>query len=105
MRGGAIGGSPPLVQEARLVAGEAASVAAVPLPGGRHFVPDSAVEVDVVAPGLAGSGVCDVGVQRVAVVRELLRAVGSLDRADRPGRPGLAAAVPVTGGQYTAQLP
>ena len=33
-----------------------------PASGGRHFVPESAVEVEVVPPGLAGSGVADVGV-------------------------------------------
>jgi hypothetical protein len=42
------------------------------LPGGRYFEPEAAVEVEVVAPGLAGSGVGDVGVERVPVVNELV---------------------------------
>jgi hypothetical protein len=42
------------------------------LPGGRHFVPEPAVEVEVIAPRLAGGGVADVGVQRVPVVGELV---------------------------------
>src|SRR5438477_1042254 len=50
--------------------------------GNTDLMPQPAVEVEVVAPGLAGSGVADVGVQRVPVVSELLRAVASLDRAD-----------------------
>jgi len=62
---------PRSAPSARLVPGEVTSVA-VPLPGGRHFVPEPAVEVEVVAPGLAGSGVGDVGVQRVPVVGELV---------------------------------
>src|SRR5947209_683316 len=66
---------------ARLVPAEVTSVA-VPLPGDRHVVPEPAVEVEVVAPGLAGSSVADVGVERMPVVGELLRAVGSPDRAD-----------------------
>ena len=49
---------------------------AVPRPflcsaGGGHLVPKPTVQVDVVARGLAGSGVSDVGVERVAVVGHL----------------------------------
>jgi hypothetical protein len=56
--------------------------------GDTDLVPKSAVEVEVVASGLAGSGVADVGVQRVPVVGELFSAVGSLDRGDPAWRSG-----------------
>ena len=65
------------------------SALAVPSAGG-HLVPDSAVQVEVVAPGLAGGGVADVGVQRMAVVGELVRAVGTGDRGDLAGQAELA---------------
>src|SRR6266702_7342549 len=51
-------------------------------PGDRHLVPQAAVEVEVVALGLAGGGVADVGVQRVPVGGELTGATGPGDRAD-----------------------
>src|SRR5215470_9019117 len=74
-----------------------------------HLVPEPAVEVEVVAEGLAGDGVADIGVQRVPVVGGLGGAVGPLDRAERAddaracrGGPGrrrpVARADPVTGG-------
>src|SRR6266536_2337090 len=53
-----------------------------PSPGNTHLTPESAVQVEIVAPGLPGGRVADVGVQRMPVVGELGRAVGSLDRAD-----------------------
>ena len=40
-----------------------------------HFVPEAAVQVQSVAPGLARSGVADVGVQGMVVVGGLERAV------------------------------
>lgn len=52
-----------------------------PSPGGRHFVPAAAVEVEVVAIGLARSRIADVGVQRAPVVGELERAVSPLYRS------------------------
>ena len=61
----------PQRARAGLVRGEVTSVA-IALPGGGHFVPEAAVEVEVVAAGLAGGGVADVGVQRVPVVGELV---------------------------------
>src|ERR1035437_8509669 len=39
--------------------------------GRGHLVPKPAVQVDVVASGLAGRGVADVGVERMAVVGDL----------------------------------
>src|SRR5262249_59966503 len=50
-----------------------------------HLVPEPAVEVEVVAEGLAGGGVAGVGVQRVPVVSGLGGAVGPLDRAQLAG--------------------
>jgi hypothetical protein len=67
--------------------------------GDGHFVPQAAVEVEVVAEGLAGGGVAGVGVQRVPVVGDLGAAVGSLIVPSLPGMPELAVGVPVTGGQ------
>src|SRR6266487_906747 len=53
-----------------------------PSPGNTDLMPESAVQVEVVAPGLAGGRIADVGVQRMPVVCELLGAVGSPDRAN-----------------------
>src|SRR6185312_16995772 len=70
---------------------------------GADFVPVAAVEVDLVAAGLARGVVADVGVQRVAVVGRLRVAAGSLDRAElagrhaRPGRGGADDGRPVGG--------
>ena len=57
-----------------------------PLWRGRYLIPESAVEVEVVAAGLAGRGVADVGVQRVPVVGELHGAAGPADGADPAGQ-------------------
>src|SRR5690348_1652168 len=64
------------------------------LPGDAHLVPQAAVEVEVVAPGLVGSAVADVGVQRMPVVGELTGAAGPGDRADpaRQARAGCGGA-------------
>src|ERR1700733_5395874 len=72
------------------------------LPGDGHFVPQAAVEVEVVAPGLAGGAVADVGVQRVPVVGELAGAASAGDRGDLarqalPGRGGAGDRGPVRG--------
>src|ERR1700733_1022508 len=77
------------------------------LPGGGHFVPQAAVEVEVVAPGLAGGGVAYVGVQRVAVVGELAGAAGAGDRGDlarqaASGRGGAGHRRPVRGAAAVA---
>src|SRR5437773_11635964 len=74
----------------------------LPSLGDGYFMPLSAVQVEVVASGLAGGRVADVGVQRVPVVGELGGAVGSLDRADparqaRAGRGGAGHRRPVLG--------
>src|SRR5690349_20535812 len=47
-----------------------------------HHVPESAVEVDVVAAGLTRRGVADVGVERMAAVGGLQGAVRPADRAE-----------------------
>src|SRR5580700_168902 len=59
-----------------------------PLPGDTHLLPKAAVQVEVVALGLAGGGVADVGVQRVPVVGELAGPAGPGDRADPAGQTG-----------------
>src|SRR5258708_27403428 len=56
--------------------------------GGGYVEPEAAVEVDVVAAVLAGVSVADVGVEGVAVVGELGRAVGALDGGDLAGQAG-----------------
>src|SRR6266567_508288 len=58
------------------------------------LVPVAAVEVELVAVGLARGAVADVGVQRMAVVGCLRGAAGPLDRAEPAGdaRPGLRGA-------------
>src|SRR6185312_511322 len=55
------------------------SVAAAGAPGGGDFVPHPAGEVQAVALGLPGSGVADVGVQRVPVEGGLYRTIRPLD--------------------------
>ena len=55
---------------------------------GADFVPVAAVEVELVAVGLAQGAVAEVGVQRVAVVGRLLGAARPLDRAEPSGDPG-----------------
>src|SRR5689334_22065761 len=57
-------------------------------PGGGDFVPQAAVEVEVVAMRLARDAVADVGVEGMSVVGRLGRAVGALDRAERAAYPG-----------------
>ena len=52
-------------------------------PGHGHFMPHPTGRVEPVALVLSGSGVGDIGVQRVPVVGGLLRAVGAGDRAQR----------------------
>src|ERR1700722_15507316 len=71
------------------------------------LVPQAAVEVEVVALGLAGGAVADVGVQRVPVVGELAGAAGPGDRADparqaRAGRGGAGYRGPVRGAAAVA---
>src|SRR6266480_7801179 len=55
------------------------------LTGQADVVPEAAVEVEVVAVGLAGPAVADVGVKGVAVVGGLQAAAGALDRAELAG--------------------
>src|SRR5580704_4730496 len=50
------------------------------LPADSHLVPEAAVEVEIVAVGLAGGAVADVGVQRVPVIGELTGAAGAAYR-------------------------
>ena len=69
------------------------------------LVPQPAVEVDVVAVRLPGTAVGDVRVQRVAVVGDLARAVGALDRAELPGYAGSLGGGPDDRGPVRAQLP
>jgi PAS domain S-box-containing protein len=57
------------------------------LASGGDLVPEAAVQVQLVAAGLAGRRVANVGVQRVAIVGGLGRAVGPLDRAELAGYP------------------
>ena len=61
------------------------------LPRHADFVPEAAVEIDVVAARLARAVVADVGVQRVAVVGRLHAAAGPGDGAEpaRDAGPGL----------------
>src|SRR5690348_3252586 len=61
---------------------------------GADFVPEAAVEVEIVAPGLARGAVTGVSVQRVAVVGRLRSAAGPPDRAQfaRDARLGLRGA-------------
>src|ERR1700730_7522292 len=71
------------------------------------LVPQAAVEVEIVAPGLAGGAVADIGVQRVPVVGELAGAAGPGDRADparqaRAGRGGAGQGRPVRGAAAVA---
>src|SRR5580692_6170531 len=68
------------------------------LPGGGHVAPEAAVEVEVVAVSLAGGGVADVGVERVAVVGELAGAAGAGDGGDRAGQAAAGRGGPDDGG-------
>src|ERR1700730_18802911 len=104
--GGAIGGSPWLVRKGPAGA-RWGDFGGGLLPGGEHFVPESAAEVEIVAAGLAGGGVADVGVQRVPVVGELVRAAGAGDRGDLArqacaGRGGAGYRGPVRGAAAVA---
>src|ERR1700759_1162077 len=72
------------------------STSAVESAGHCDLVPQTAVEVEVVAAGLAGGGVGDVGVQRVPVVGGLLGSAGADDRAEPARDAG-------TGGRLSGQ--
>ena len=54
----------------------------------RYLVPKAAIQVDVVAGGLAGSRVSDVGVERVAVIGDLACSTRPLGRSELAGHSG-----------------
>ena len=64
------------------------------LAGYADVVPEAAVEVEVVAIGLAGAAVTDIGVEGVAVVGGLQAAAGALDRAELAGDAGAGCGSP-----------
>ena len=66
-------------------------------------VGQATAQVEVVAIGLPGAGVRDIGIQRMPAVGGLHRAVGPGDRAQPPGDAGPGRRSAVTGGQYCAQ--
>src|SRR6266480_4309049 len=74
---------------ARTAPGHRAAACAAPAAGARRISagdpdlePQTAVEVEVVAVGLAGAAVADIGVERMAVVGHLRGAVGPPDGAE-----------------------